>query len=417
MSSPKTLLFTLLVAFSAPSLRAENWPMWRGPRLDGTSAEQGLPTKWSATENIVWRTELPGEGHASPIVWGEKVFTVASKTGTEERLLLCLDGKTGAILWQTVVLQSGAEQIHRLNSRASSTPATDGERVFTAFLDNREVVVAAHDFAGKPLWQERPGAFASKHGFCSSPILFQDKVIVNCDHDGDGYIVAFARADGRELWRIDRPNKTRSYCVPIIREVAGRTQMVLSGSKCVTSYDPQTGKLLWIIDGPTEQFVASLVFNDRAQLFFLTAGFPEHHILAIRPNGSGNVTDSAVAWRTTRGAAYVPSPISAGDWFLVTSDSGIAHCFAAKSGDLAWQERLGEQHASIVLADGLAYFLNDAGVMNVVRPGPTFELVAKNELGERCYASPAISEGQIFLRTEKALLCIGGKSSTPTARR
>jgi outer membrane protein assembly factor BamB len=394
------LLFTTVAC-------AENWPQWRGPRLDGTSLEQSLPTKWSATENITWHTELPGEGHASPIVWGDRIFLAASKTETEDRLLLCVDRTNGVIQWQTTVLKAPAERTHKLNSRASSTPATDGMHVFTTFLDNREVVVAAHDFTGKEVWLRRPGAFSSVHGFCSSPILFKDKVIVNCDHDGDGYIVALARTDGRELWRIDRPNKKRSYCAPLIREAGGHTQMVLSGSKCVTSYDPETGKLLWIIDGPTEQFVASLVFNDRANLFFLTGGFPEHHLLAIRPDGSGNITDSHIAWRTTRGAAYVPSPIAAGDYFLVTSDSGIAHCYEARTGALAWQERTGEQHASIVLADGLAYFLNDAGVMNVVRPGPTFDLVATNEIGERCFASPAISDGQIFLRTEKSLVCIG----------
>jgi hypothetical protein len=409
MTTPprRHFLFALAFACTALSARAENWPQWRGPRLDGTSLESGVPTRWTATENIAWRTELPGSGHSSPIVWGDSVFVTAAATDSEDRLLLHVDRASGALRWRTTVLTAPSERIHKLNSRASSTPATDGERVFTTFLDNREVVVAAHDFTGKEVWRKRPGTFSSKHGFCSSPILHEDNVIVNCDHDGDGYIVALARTDGRELWRIDRPNKTRSYCVPLIREVAGRTQMVLSGTKCVTSYDPQNGRLRWIIDGPTEQFVASLVFSERANLFFLTAGFPEHHLLAIRPDGEGNVTDTHIAWRTTRGAAYVPSPIAAGDYFLVTSDAGIAHCYEAKTGVLAWTERLGEQHASIVLADGLAYFLNDAGEMNVIRPGPTFALVAKNELGERCYASPAISEGQIFLRTATSLVCIG----------
>ena len=360
--------------------------------------------QWSATENIAWRTPLPGEGHASPIVWGGKVFTVAADG--DARLLLCLDRKTGAILWQTTVVQCAAERIHKLNSRASSTPATDGERVFTVFLDNKEVVVAAHDFAGKQLWIKRPGTFASVHGFCSTPILHKDKVIVNCDHDGDGYIVAFARDDGRELWRIARPNKTRSYCAPLIVEAAGRVQMVLSGTKCVTSYDPDTGALLWIIDGPTEQFVASPVFNARANLFFVTGGFPDHHILAIRPDGTGNVTQTHIAWRTNRGVSYVPSPISEGDYFLVTSDSGVAFCFEAATGNVQWQERLGEQHASLVSANGLVYFLNDRGEMNVIRPGPKFDLVARNVIGERCFASPALSDGQLFLRTEKALVCI-----------
>jgi outer membrane protein assembly factor BamB len=391
-------------------LRAENWPQWRGPRLDGTSIDTAIPTSWSANENVVWKTALPGSGHASPIVWADRVFTVAADENTNERLLLCVDRNDGKLLWRTAVINAPLERIHRLNSYASSTPATDGERVFTAFLDNDQVVVAAHDFAGKPLWLKRPGHFSSMHGFCSSPIVFRDKVIVNCDHDGDGYIVALARTDGKELWRIERPNKTRSYCVPIIREAAGRTQMVLSGSKCVASYDPDTGKLFWIIDGPTEQFVASLVFNETAGVFFLTAGFPEHHILAIRPDGVGNVTETAIAWRTTRGAAYVPSPIAVGKWCLVVSDSGVAHCFDAATGELAWQERLGEQHASLVSANGLVYFLNDKGVTHVVRPGPKYELVATNELDEGAFASPALSDGRIFIRGERTLFCLGAPS-------
>lgn len=401
------LPFVLLLA-TLP-LHAENWPAWRGPRLDGTSLEKDVPTKWSATENILWKTELPGSGHASPIVWGDRVFTVAAPADTEDRLLLCLDRQNGAILWQATVLKAPRERVHRLNGHASSTPATDGERVFTAFLDGDQAVVAAHDFAGKEKWLKHVGPFASKHGFCSSPILFQDKVIVNCDHDGDGYIVALARTDGRELWRIARPNKTRSYCAPLIREAAGRTQMVLSGTKCVTSYDPNDGKLIWQIDGPTEQFVASLVFNERANLFFLTAGYPEYHLLAIRPDGVGNVTNSHVAWRTRKGAAYVPSPISAGDYFLMTSESGTGECFEAATGEVMWEERFGEQHASLVSANGLVYFLNDTGVTHVVRPGEKFDLVARNELGERTFASPAVSEGRLFIRGERHLFCIGAK--------
>ncbi len=400
---------TLALVLAALPLHAENWPCWRGPRLDGTSLEREVPIKWCATENILWKTELPGSGHASPIVWGDRIFTVAALADTEDRQLLCVDRQNGGLLWQATVLKAPREQVHRLNTHASSTPATDGERVFTAFLDVREVVVAAHDFAGKERWLKRVGPFASKHGFCSSPIIFKDKVIVNCDHDGDGYIVALARTDGRELWRIARPNKTRSYCVPLIREAAGRTQMVLAGTKCVTSYDPDDGKLIWEIDGPTEQFVASLVFNERANLFFLTAGYPEHHILAIRPDGVGNVTATHIAWRTKKGAAYVPSPISAGDYFLMTSDSGTGECFKAATGDLIWEERLGEQHASLVSANGLVYFLNDNGVMNVVRPGGKFDLVARNELGQRTFASPAVSEGRLFIRGERHLFCIGSK--------
>ena len=400
------LLFFSLLTHTA---LAEDWPQWRGPRSDGRSTEAAFPTSWSKTENVVWRMELPGEGHASPIVCGGKIFTVAAMPDTQDRLLLCLDRIGGKILWKQIVVKAPPEHIHKENSHASSTPACDGERVFCTFLDGKEPVVAAYDLSGKKLWLKRPGVFSSVHGFCSTPIPYRDKVIVNFDHDGDGYIVALARTDGRELWRIARPNKTRSYCTPIIREAAGRTQMVLSGSKCIASYDPETGKQLWIVDGPTDQFVASPVYSEKTGLFYITGGFPDHHIMAIRPDGSGNVTATHVVWHHHNGAgvSYVPSPIIEGDWFLVTDDRGFAHAFDAKNGDIVWNEKFGRSHASIVSAAGLLYFMNDAGLCRVVKPGEKFATIATNDLGEPAYASPALSNGQIFLRTDKALYCIG----------
>lgn len=408
-------LFFLSATLLTTPLWAENWPQWRGPRLDGTSLDHGFPTA-ADEKTLQWKTELPGEGHASPIVWGDRIFTVAVEPKSQDRLLLCLDRSNGNLLWQKAVIHSALEGKHRLNSHASSTPATDGERVFTAFLDGSEVVVSAHDFSGKPLWQKRPGTFASKHGFCSSPILFEDRIIVNCDHDGNGYMVALAREDGRQLWRVERPNHTRSYCVPLIRELAGRTQMVLSGSKCVTSYDPRTGGLIWMMDGPTEQFVASLVHDEKSGLLLLTGGFPEHHILAIRPDGVGDVTQTHIQWRTNKGVSYVPSPICENGWFLIVSDSGIAHCFDAATGDIAWEERMKEHHASQVAAEGRVYFINDFGLMRVVKPGKSYDLVAESELKEKVFASPALSEGQLFIRGAKHLVC-HGKRVQPTAAR
>ncbi len=399
--------FWILLAAIAPLAHAGNWPQWRGPRLDGTSAEKNVPVHWSATSNVAWKAELPGAGHASPIVFGDKVFTVSAVAATQERLLLCLDRTNGKTLWSQPVLTTLMESKHSLNSHASSTPATDGERVFVAFLDVNKMFVAAYDFGGRQLWAVRPGAFSSKHGFCSSPILYKDKVIVNGDHDGDGYMVALDRVTGKELWRIDRPNKTRSYTVPLIRDIAGRAQMVLTGSKCTASYDPNNGRLHWIMDGPTEQFVASPVFSERADLVVITAGFPEYHTLAIKADGSGKVGAEKVAWRTIKGAVYVPSPIIEGDYFLIISEGGVAHCFETKTGRMLWQERMGTHHASLVSASGLVYFLNDHGVMNVVKAGPQFERVAQNELGEKCFPSPAISDGRLFIRAEKHLFCIG----------
>jgi hypothetical protein len=396
-----------LVAALGDPVLGENWPSWRGPRGDGSSLEKDVPVTWSATQNIVWRAPLPGKGHASPVVWGDRIFVAtALQKEEQQRVLLCLDRSNGNVLWQRVVLEAPLEKLNRLNSHASSTPATDGQKVYVSFLDRDKMFIAAYDFEGNEVWAVRPGPFASMHGYCSSPILWKDKIIVNGDHDGPAYIIALERATGKTIWKTPRPNLTRSYCTPIIRQIEGRNQLVLSGNKCVAGYDPDTGVQHWIIDGPTEQFVASLVYDGK--LLFMTAGFPDHFIQAIRPDGSGNVTSTHVAWQTDKDCSYVPSPIVVGSYFLVVSDTGVATCFEAATGKVFWRQRL-EPHysASLVTANGLVYFLSDKGIMTVIKPGPQLEIVARNELGEETYASPAISNGQMFLRGLQHLYCIG----------
>ncbi len=387
---------------------AGEWPCWRGPRGDGVSEETNVPIRWSNTENVAWKVAIPGVGHSSPIVWGDRVFLTSYLAQGNRRVLLCLDRLTGKTLWEQAVLTAPPEKRHNLNSFASGTPATDGRRVWVAFLQARDIVVVCYDMEGKELWRKSPGTFASVHGFCSSPVPYKDTIILNCDQDAVACIVAFDQATGTERWRTDRPNRTRSYCTPTIFQAAGKTQLVLSGSKCVASYDPETGKQHWLVDGPTEQFVASVVFTD--DMFFVTGGFPDLHIVTIRPGGEGNVTDTHIAWRDTAGVSYVPSPIAHGDHFFVVADRGLATCFDAKTGRREWQEKLGRHHsASAVAAGGNLYFLDDDGKMFVLKAGPKFELLAKNELGEECYASPAISRGQLFIRTLGNLYCIGAR--------
>ena len=418
----------VLFFFVAGLVRAENWPGWRGQSGDGISTEKGIPTKWSSTENIAWRIAIPGEGHSSPIIWGDKVFLTSSLTEKNKRILLCIDRLSGQTVWQRDVVQSPPETIHRLNSRASGTPATDGKQVYVTFMRAEgdrviapnvgserlitpgKIIVAAYDLDGNEKWKTNVGDFVSAHGFNTCPVLFEDSVILNGDHDGDAYLVALDRQSGRERWRTRRENKTRSYVTPIIREIDGITQMILSGSLCVASYDPRNGKRHWIVDGPTEQFVASMVYDGK--YVFATGGYPERHTLAIRPGGKGNVTDTHIAWRTTRGAAFVPSPIISGRYLLMVADSGIASCFEARTGKRHWMERLPGGHSpSPVSADGLVYFVSDRGVTTVIRPSETFAVIAKNELGEPVSASPAISQGQIFLRTHQHLYCIGSKKN------
>jgi outer membrane protein assembly factor BamB len=404
----RSLAIFLSFALWTSMAEADSWPMWRGARLDGVSRESSpFPTRWSATENISWKCEIPGRGHSSPIVWGDRIFLTSCIEGKGERILICVDRIDGRLVWQKTVLRAPLERKHNLNSFASSTPATDGSHIWVTFLDQPYIRVACFDMDGNQVWQKTPGKFNSPHGFCSSPIVYENKVIVNCDQDNqEAFIVALDKAAGEEIYRIDRPNRTRSYCVPLIVRAAGKMQMVLTGSKCVASYDPDTGKQIWIVDGPTEQFVASVVYTD--DMFIITGGFPEHHILGIRPDGTGNVTDTHIAWRTTRNTSYVPSPIAHRRLFYIVSDEGIASCYEPKTGKMLWNQRLSRHvSASLVAAGDWVYVLDDSGVMHVLKAGPKFEVIAKNALNEECRASPALSHGQIFVRTAQNLYCIG----------
>ena len=327
------VLFLTFSVTDISKLQAEEWPCWRGPRGDGTSTERALVQNWSDTENVVWKTPLTIAGHSSPIVFGDQIFIVGSNTEDETRELASFDRRSGKEQWRKTVIKSPLEKKHKLNSYASGTPATDGERVYVTFLDQKEMVVAAYSLNGEQSWITRPGSFSSVHGYCSSPVLYKNMVIVNGDHDGESYIVALDRKSGDKIWKTAREFKTRSYCTPIIREIDGRTQMMLSGSKCVASYDPDTGKQQWIIDGPTEQFVASPVYHQK--LLIITGGFPDKHIIAIDPTGEGNVSKSNIKWHhLRRGVSYVPSTIAVSDYFVVTSDDGIGTCFEITTGKI-----------------------------------------------------------------------------------
>ncbi len=424
----------LAAMLGAASLPAEDWPGWRGPRGDGTSADTGFPLHWDAESgrNIRWRVDVAGDGHSSPVVSGDHVFLTTCLAESRQRMLMCLDRSTGETLWSECVLTAPLETLHQLNSRASGTPATDGEFIYTAFLEvdgstvpapnvgtPREitpgrVVVAAHHVSGRPQWTVRIGDFVSAHGFCSCPVIHGDLLIINGDHDGDSYLVALDRSTGETVWSVDREHGIRSYVTPIIRETAGRTQLVLSGSKSVVSLDPRDGSTIWSIDGPTEQFVASMVFD--GERFFMAAGFPDYHVMAIRPDGTGDVTGSHVAWHSTEARCYVPSPVVVEGYLLVANDDGIAHCFDAATGDHLWRTRLGRHFSSsLVTADGLVHFLDDDGVTRLVRPGPEPDVVAENTVAEFCCTSPALSKGEVFIRTEHQLFCIAEEEAR-TAR-
>jgi outer membrane protein assembly factor BamB len=404
-----------LLAWCLGAARAESWPGWRGPREDGICLEKNVPSNWDPARAL-WKVEVPGKGHASAIFRGQYVCTATALPATEERLLLCFDRSTGKTLWQQTVVRGPLEKLNPENSYASGTPATDGQRVFVSFRVGDEIVVAAHDLAsGKPLWLVRPGTHVGEWGFSNEPVLFGDKVIVDGDGKGDSFLAALSRTDGKTLWRVKRTHKGISYSAPFIREMAGRTQLIQCGDRCVASFDPNTGQPLWTVDGPSEEFVATPFYDEKTGLVFISSSWPKQILLAIRPDGNGNVTQTHVAWRDTKGAPYIPSLIVTGGILLSVNPGGTAFAYEAASGNILWQEKIGRHHASPVLAGGLVFFINDNGQINVIRPGAKFERVAQYELGEGCYASPAISDGQVFLRGFKHLFCIGREEKSEAA--
>lgn len=422
-------LFCLMLSLSA---QAENWPCWRGPRGDGSSIDQHVPLKWNGEtgENVVWKVALPGKGHASPIIWENRIFVVSCDEEARERRLICLDGANGKPLWSKVVLKSLLETKHNLNSYASSTPATDGELVYVAFLEvdgktiparnvgtPRPVTVgvinvAAYDFEGNRKWLVKPGEFVSVHGFCSSPVIHGDLLIVNGDHDGKSYIAGLDRNTGKTVWKVPRKYETRSYVTPLIRDVAGKTQMFVPGSRRLACLNPADGSEYWHVDSPDlpEQYVASPCFDGNN--FFMAAGFPTHHVMAVRPNGEGDVTDSHVLWHSKDVSCYVPSPVLAGNALFVADDRGTASAFDTKSGEKIWKERMGRHYsASLIAARGHVFFVADDGITKLVKAGSKPEVVAENPLGEFTFASPAIANGRLFIRGEQHLFCIGSRET------
>ena len=274
------------------------------------------------------------------------------------------------ILWRQTVLTADLENKSPENSFASCTPATDGERVYVAFLDIKQVVVAAFDFSGKQLWLVRPGEFQNDHGFSSSPILYEDKVILSAQGKQGNFLVALSRADGHTLWKNALDHPSNSFGQPLARLLAGRPQIILCGDKTVTGFSPADGARLWFVESPSTDFVLTPVFSERAGLLLTTSSWPKKELQAIRPDGQGDVTETKIVWRSVPGSPYVPSPIAVDRFFLTVADAGNEiYCFEAATGQNLWHEPFGRSHASPVSVGGLVYFLNDQGVTHVIKAG------------------------------------------------
>lgn len=413
-------VFQLLPAllFSVSALRAENWPQFRGPTHQGRSAETGLPLKWSATENVAWKTPIPGESWSSPIIWNDRVFlTTATESGQSCRLL-SLDTKSGKILWDKEVFRQSPRRKENRNSYATPTPATDGERVYVCFGDGS---FAAVNFAGAIVWTNRDYKFYGQHGLATSPILYQGLLIMARDGSSDGEdktlgwqipwdqarVIALEAKTGKERWQGKRGLSRISHGAPAIWEHDGKAEVVSEAGDVIQGFDAQTGARLWSGEVTGEGKVPSTVIGDG--LVFTAGGWGgKDSIKAFRLGVQGESQQPQLVWEQKKNMPRVPSLLYLKPFLFALTDGGVAACLKPDTGELVWQERIGGNFsASPVSAEGHIYFLNDNGETTVLEAGPEFKVLAKNALGEKVQASPAIANQHLFIRTAGNLYCIG----------
>ncbi len=382
------------------------WPRWRGPSGQGIVSGRGYTDTWSATENVRWSTPVPGRGNSSPIVWADRIFLTTSRDGGRRLSILAFDRSDGALLWETAAPDGPTERIHNKNSHASATPTTDGERVYASFGSRGLMAV---DLAGTLVWHRDFGRIDNYHGTAGSPLLYEDRLIIYQDQRQGSFVTALDKETGEPLWRTEREASV-GWGTPVAVQVGGHDEIIVSSQGAVHAYDPGTGGELWRCDGNLREVIPTPVVGQG--LVFCSSG-RAGPTLAIRPGGRGDVTSTHVAWKSSRGSPFVPSPLVHDDLlYLVNDMSSIVTCFEAATGDLMWQQRLGPPQregfsASPVVVDGKIFFTNDLGETFVVKAGREFELLHTNRIGARTLASPALVEGTWYIRTEEALMAIG----------
>ncbi|MBT6156946.1 MAG: PQQ-binding-like beta-propeller repeat protein [Planctomycetaceae bacterium] len=371
----------------------DDWPFWRGPARNGLAQIDNVPTSWDENNNIVWKVDVPGRGHASPTVLGDRIFLATADEDAGTQSVICFDRNDGHQLWQSTVHNGGLPGSlgHQKSTHASSTVATDGERVFASFLNGDAIWVTALDLEGAQLWQTKVGPFDSSYGYAASPAIFKSFVIVAADHNGGGFVAALHRKTGKLQWRKPRPAE-QSYASPLVAHVAGKDQVLLCGAYLVASYDPNTGAELWSQEGTTKSCAGTMVYSD--DLVYATGGYPDASVACYRADGSGELV-----WKNNK-KLYVPSLLLHDGHLYAANDGGIAFCWNAKTGKNAWTGRLsGNFSASPVLAGGNIYVPNESGTTFVFKATPkTLNIIARNKLGDETMASPVICGDRIFLR-------------------
>jgi outer membrane protein assembly factor BamB len=439
-----TIAAALVASASTRGSGAKNWPQWRGPESQGISTETGLPTEWSDTKNVEWKVAIPGAGHSSPIIWGDKIFLTTSiegpladhkppkhflpnKEGGEGEeyhhpdwvgsdhsytlKLLCLDKNTGKTLWvQTAYEGPVYDHRHRRNTYASPTPVTDGHYVYAYFGSEG---IYCYDFDGKQIWKASLGGLGTfGMGTGTSPVLYEDLIIFQCDQEFDGiksFLTALDKRTGKESWRVTRKNQV-TWSTPVLVKTAQRSELIVSGTENVISYDPATGKELWHSEGVLGYAIPTPVVGNG--LVVLSAGYPQKKTISIKLGGSGDLTGTPnILWKYDKGTAYVPSEILYGDYVYLISDKGILTCLDAKTGEVKYEGGrppvAATYMASPVAFEDKILITSEDGDTSVIKAGPKFEVIRTNSIGEQVFSSIAISDGRIFIRGDKNLYSIG----------
>jgi len=399
-----------------PDLSA-TWPGWRGPQQNGHAADQKLPTEWSETTNVLWKSDVPGRGHSSPVVVNDLVLLATADDQKQEQAVMAFDRADGTVRWETAVHTGkfpSPGELHKKGTNANGTVLFDGERIFVVFLNSGKIIATALDLKGAQLWQQELGAFNSKFGYAPSPVLYKSFVIIAADNRGGGYLTALDRKTGEIAWRISRP-AVSTYSSPVVAHVGGRDQLLISGCDQVASYDPATGKEYWSTPCLAEATCGTIVTTD--DQIFASGGYPKRETVALSADGK-------LLW-SDKTKIYEPSMLVNGDQLYGITDDGIAYCWSTETGEVLWKNRLrGSFSASPILCNGLVYISNLSGETFVFEANAAgYKEIAVNKIGDDCYASPAAVDGQLFLRVGKQsggkrqeeLVCIGVEDTEPSA--
>ena len=385
---------------------AQYWPRWRGPSGQGIVTSSNYPDRWNATENVLWRTGLSGRGNSSPIVWGDYIILTTGRDAGRQLFVQAYRRSNGTLRWETEVAPGRPERVHSKNGPASATPTTDGKQIF-ASLGGRGIV--SLDFDGNILWHSEVGSINNYHGPAGSPLLYEDLLIIYQDQRGGGFVAAYDTATGNQVWRTAR-NASVGWGSPIAIRVGDHDELIVSSQNTVNAYNPKTGDELWHCGGNLFEVIPTPVVE--AGLIFCASG-RAGPTLAIRPGGRGDITDTHIAWSTSRGSPFIPSPVAYDGYLYTVNDmSSIITCFDAATGTVMWQQRLGRAiregiSASPVVVDNKVFVTSDEGVTFVLKAGPEFELLHTNDIGAQTLASPALVDGIWYIRTVDELIAIG----------